>query len=205
MQPPIRVAVVAGSHRVTGESGRVARFVVSRIAALDRAEPWLLDLAGNPLPLWDPGVWSGAEPWPTLWQPLAERLQASDALVVVSPEWGGMVPPGVKNFLLLCSNAELAHKPGLAVGVSSGAGGAYPLAELRVSGTKNNHLVWIPEQVALRSVGDLLVGAEPASEADAEVRDRLDHALGVLMAYADALRAVRSDQRVDVSRYPFGM
>ena len=205
MSNSVRVAVVAGSHRTTGQSGRVARYVCAQLEQRADVEPWLFDLAGNPLPLWEQGVWDGDAPWPAVWTPVARQLQSSDALVLVSPEWGGMVPPGVKNFLLLCGNAELAHKPGLAIGVSSGAGGAYPLAELRVSGTKNNHLVWIPEQLALRAVGDLLVGSEPVSPADAEVRDRLDYALGVLLAYAGALRKVRTDPRIDVDRYPFGM
>ena len=51
-------------------------------------------------------------------------------MAVVSPEWNGMVPSMLTNFFLLCSNNELAHKPGLLVGVSSGTGGSYPVAEL---------------------------------------------------------------------------
>lgn len=30
----------------------------------------------------------------------AKELKNSDALVVVSPEWSGTVPPGLKNFFL---------------------------------------------------------------------------------------------------------
>ena len=62
----------------------------------------LYSLSGNPLPLWDEGVWSGDAKWTAVWKPVATELKSSDGLVVVSPEWSGMVPPGLKNFFLLC-------------------------------------------------------------------------------------------------------
>jgi len=65
-----------------------------------------------------------------LWGPIAKQLKSSDALVVVAPEWSGMVPPGLKNFFLLCGADVLAHKPGLIVTVSAGLGGSYPVNSL---------------------------------------------------------------------------
>lgn len=199
----MRVAVIAGSHRSGAESRRVATFVRARLEA-QGAEASILDLQGNPLPLWDDGF-PDEPPWPEVWGPFAKTLRAADAVVVISPEWHGMVPAGVKNLLLLAGNAELAHKPGLAIGVSSGMGGAYPLAELRLTGTKNNHLVWIPEQLALRNVKSLFHGDEPASQADREVRERVDYSLRVLLLYASALQHVRADPAIDLETWPNGM
>lgn len=199
----MKIAVIAGSHRSGAESRRVATYLQHRLESFG-ASTTLLDLQGNPLPLWDDGFPNQA-PWPEVWGPFAEALRAADAVVVVSPEWHGMVPSGVKNLLLLAGNAELAHKPGLAIGVSSGMGGAYPLAELRLTGTKNNHLVWIPEQVALRLVGSLLHGDEPADRIDGEVRERLDYSLRVLLVYAKALQHVRADPTIDLETWSNGM
>jgi NAD(P)H-dependent FMN reductase len=115
------------------------------------------------------------------------------------------VPPGVKNLLLLAGAKEVGHKPGLIVAVSSGRGGAYPVAELRVSGTKNNRLLWIPEQVLVQDVGDVLHGNEPAGDRDAWLRRRIDFALGILLAYTRALRPVRESGMTDHPDFPYGM
>ena len=154
----MKISLISGSHRVDSQTAKVARFLEATLRARHPGvETWLLDLATARLPLWDPGVWDGAVPWPELWNPIASELQNSDAVVVLTPEWGGMVTPGIKNFLLLCSNAELAHKPGLLVGVSAGRGGAYPIAELRMSGYKNNRVCWIPDHLIVRRVGRMLL------------------------------------------------
>lgn len=198
----MNIAILSGSHRPDSQSARVARYLQQQLSPL--ASAWIYELANNPLPLWDQGVWSGSEPWPTLWGPVAEKLRASDALIVVAPEWAGMVPPGVKNFLLLCGNDELGHKPGLIVGISSGISGTWPVAELRMSGTKNNHLCWVPDHLILRGVGKLLQGTTPDGEVDAQVRARIDYSLGLLVEYAKALAAVRASGRVDHKTYAFG-
>ncbi|MCB1905163.1 MAG: NAD(P)H-dependent oxidoreductase, partial [Gammaproteobacteria bacterium] len=84
------------------------------------------------------------------------QLRASDGFVIVSPEWHGQVPSGLKNFFLLCSVRELGHKPALIVTVSSIDGGAYPVAELRMSSYKNNRICYIPEQIIVRKVEQVL-------------------------------------------------
>ena len=84
------------------------------------------------------------------------RVAEFDELVVMSPEWSGMVPAGLKNFFLLCGADHLAHKPGLIVGVSASLGGSYPIAELRTSSYKNTRLCYIPDHVIVRNVGQML-------------------------------------------------
>jgi NAD(P)H-dependent FMN reductase len=200
----MKVAIVSGSHRENSESERVSLFLQQRLSALS-AHGSIVSLAGNPLPLWDESVWAGDERWKELWGPISSTLRESDALVVVAPEWAGMVPPALKNFFLLCSTREVGHKPALIVSVSAGVGGSYPVAELRVSSYKNNRLVYIPEHVIVRNVGECLRETEPSSERDREIRNRLDHGLGILIEYAKALAQVRASGVVDYKEFPFGM
>ena len=51
---------------------------------------------------------------------------------------------------------QLGHKPALIVTVSSADGGAYPVAELRMSSYKNNRICYLPEHVILRNVERIL-------------------------------------------------
>src|SRR5690606_27158588 len=105
----------------------------------------LISLSGNPLPLWDESMWDKDPKWDLSWGPIRKKLQNSDGIIIVSPEWAGMAPPGLKNFLLFCGNQDVGHKPALIVTVSSSMGGAYPNSELRMSGYKNNRICYIPD------------------------------------------------------------
>jgi hypothetical protein len=120
-----------------------------------------------------------------------------------------MVPPALKNFLLLCSNKELAHKPGLIIGVTSGVSGTYPVAELHVSGTKNNHLCWIPDHCIIRKVEEVLntspgAAVEPKSSEDI-TRKRLNQSVGALLAYGRAFRGIRESSEITQAEFPNGM
>jgi NAD(P)H-dependent FMN reductase len=201
----MKFAIVSGSHRPNSQSLKVARFIESVLPReIPGASSWLFDLGGNPLPLWSEE--DGGAP-DALWRPIAAELQSADGLIIISPEWSGMVPAGLKNFLLCCSTKEVGHKPGLIVTVSASRGGAYPVSELRMSGYKNNRLCWIPEHVIVRDVGDALndANAEPADRADAYLRQRLGYALRVLASYAQALQSVRSSGAIDHEQFPNGM
>ncbi|WP_415909885.1 NADPH-dependent FMN reductase [Oleiharenicola sp. Vm1] len=198
--------VLSGSHRAESQSLKVANYVQAALPQeVAGAEVFLYSLSGNPLPLWDEATGGAPD---ALWDPISRELQAADALVVVTPEWNGMVTPGVKNFLLNCTAGEIGHKPGLIVTVSAGRGGSYPVAELRMSGTKNNRLAWIPEHVIVQHVeGNLNApdGAEGIAKEDATIRTRLRYALRVLGAYGAALRGVRASGAIDHQRFRSGM
>ncbi len=200
----MKVAIVAGSHRENSESERVARFV-ERELSQQGVGAAIISLAKNPLPLWDESVWSGDERWREVWGPISNTLRECDALVVIAPEWAGMVPPGLKNFFLLCAAKDVGHKPALIVSVSAGVGGSYPVTELRVSSYKNNRIVYIPEHVIIRNVGEVLKGDKPAHDRDGETRRRLQHALGILIEYGKALAHVRASGVIDYKEFPFGM
>jgi azobenzene reductase len=114
----------------------------------------------------------------------------------------------VKNFLLNCSAAEVGHKPGLIVTVSASRGGSYPVAELRMSGTKNNRLCWIPEHVIIHHAGQNLNepdGTAGLGKEDEMQRQRLRYALRVLAEYGQSLRQVRASGVVDHQTFKSGM
>lgn len=191
------IALLIGSSRPDSQSAKVARYMSERLCALQSSlRTELIDLAQQPLPLWPAAP---AEHWPAH----AEALRRADALVLVTPEWNGMACPAVKNFFLYAGRDELAHKPALLVGVSSGIGGAYPISELRASGYKNCRLCYIPEHLIIRQVERVMNGSETNGEEDLRIRERSDYALQVLLHYAEALAPLRS--RIDLQRFPTGM
>jgi NAD(P)H-dependent FMN reductase len=200
----MKITVISGSHRENSQSERIARYIASDLSK-QGAEASVLSLAKNPLPLWDEGVWGGEPKWEAVWGPISETLKKSDGFVVVSPEWSGMVPAGLKNFFLLCGSREVGHKPAMIVSVSSGIGGSYPVAELRQSSYKNTRIVYIPDHVIVRNAEAMLVGESPADDHDAELRKRVHYSLGLLLEYAKALTLVRESGKVNLKDFPYGM
>lgn len=201
----MKIAIIAGSHRRNSESLRVAQYIEGVLGTIGVDQTYLFSLSENPLPLWDEGLWSGDEKWKTVWNPIAKELKSSDGLVVVAPEWSGMVPAGLKNFFLLCSAELLAHKPGLIVSVSASQGGSYPVAELRTSSYKNTRLCYIPDHVIVRNVGHMLKGTQAVDEHDRLLRERIDYSARMLVEYTKALKTVRDSGLIDLKRFPYGM
>lgn len=204
----MKITVISGSHRNNAQSLKVARHIQQRLQQQGICEEnWLFSLAGNPLPLWDQGVWDGDEKWDALLRPLKAELASSDAFVVVTPEWHGQVPAGLKNFFLLATKNELGHKPALIVAVSNGDGGAYPVAELRMSSYKNNRLVYIPEHVIIRRVEEVLNDDQEQNDprSDSFYRERIDWTLALLAQYAKALKSVRDSGIAFHDKFKNGM
>jgi NAD(P)H-dependent FMN reductase len=202
----MKLSVIAGSQRPNSQSKKVATYLAARLAARDVEVAPVMDMGAGLLPWWDESAF-GAAPSPLneAWKPLSDQLSASDGFVCVVPEWHGMVPPALKNMLLLCTS-ELAHKPGFIVSISASNGGAYPVVELRTTGFKNNRICWLPDHVTIRGVKSVL-NAEPAADekTESDIKGRLEHGLGLLIEYAKALRGVRASGAFDRQAYPFGM
>lgn len=118
---------------------------------------FLFSLSDNPLSLWEEAIWDKDSDWQSRIRPIADELKHSDGFIIIAPEYHGMVPAGLKNFFLCFGRNELAHKPGLIVGVSSADGGAYPVAELRMSSYKNSRICYISEQLIVRNVESVLI------------------------------------------------
>lgn len=204
----MKISIISGSHRTNSQSEKVARFIQRTLQEQQLCdESWLFLLEGNPLPLWDESIWEGDPEWQARLSPISEQLASSDGFVVIAPEWHGQVPAGLKNFFLMWGKGELAHKPALIVTVSSADGGAYPVAELRMSSYKNNRLCYIPEHVIVRNVESVLNDDPEKNNPDADgyFRERIAWALGILKEYAVALRDVRASSATRLDVFKNGM
>lgn len=206
----MKIGIITGSHRNDSQSEKIGRYAAAQIESQSLAdEVFVLSLAGNPLPFWDEGIWSGDPKWDTAIGELRKELDSCDGFIVVSPEWHGMVPSGLKNFFLLFpGSGELAHKPALIVTVAGGpGGGAYPVAELRMSSYKNNRICYLPEHLIVRDAGGVF--NEDTSENNPEsqeyLHDRLIYCLELLREYASAFQGIRASGKASLETYPNGM
>ena len=205
----MKIGIICGSHRQDSQSGKVARYIEKALLTHDLCDAtWLYDLGGNPLPLWDEGIWSGDEQWQQTLAPLSEELKSCDGFVVIAPEWHGMAPAGLKNFFLMwTAGGELAHKPALIVSVSTSDGGSFPIAELRMSSYKNSRICYLPEHLIIRKV-DTVFNDDPQQNnpgAQEYFEDRLTYCLEMLREYALAFRQIRGSGKTSLETYTSGM
>jgi len=202
----MQLTILVGSHRKQSQSSRVGAYIADDFARIDPSVTIeTIDLAGNPLPLWDESLWQGESELAALWKPFRNTMRQSDGFVIIAPEWAGMVPPALKNLLLFAGPKEVGHKPALIVAVSASRGGSYPVNELRTSGYKNSRLLYIPEHVLIHDVNDVLVGTTPASDRDAWLRRRIEFAERILLEYAKALAPIRGSGLTENAEFPYGM
>lgn len=203
----MKISIISGSHRKDSQSAKVGKHIQKRLLALGLCESvYFLDLGKEEIPFWDEGLWQGEEKWQQAWKPVEKELDESDAFVVISPEWSGMVPAKLKNFFLLTPPNVVGHKAALIVAVSASLGGSFPVAELRTSSYKNNRICYIPEHIIVRDVADVLNEEENQDKrADAYLRGRIDFSLSLLKQYAVALKSVRESGIIDYSKYAYGM
>jgi len=201
----MKITLISGSHRQPSQSRKVADFMAGRLAQ-QSIEHDILDLGGNPLPLWEQSIWDDDPQWLERLAPIRQQCASSDAFVVIAPEWHGQVPAGLKNLFLLLSKKELGHKPALIVAVSSGGGGSYPVAELRMSSYKNNRICYLPEHLIIRDVENVLNEAPNADHpSDTHYRNRIDWNLNMLQHYAVSLKQVREGMDLFPPEFGNGM
>lgn len=203
----MKISIISGSHRENSQSYKVAKEIEKTLRAGICDDTWLLNLAGNPLPLWDEGVWNGEQKWMDVLEPVKEQLISSDAFVIVAPEWHGQVPAGLKNFFLLFGKNELGHKPAQIVTVSSADGGSYPVAELRMSSYKNNRICYVPDHIIVRNVEKVLneKAEDNDASADSYFRERIEWSLNILKEYAVGLKHVRDSGVTATEKFGNGM
>lgn len=187
----MNLLIVSGSQRANSQSTKVANYMVKHSAKFDEVSH--IELCRYDLPFWDgehESKSAPASPWPLI----SHKIKKSDALILITPEWGGMASPLLKNFLLMCDNQDTAHKPALLVSVVSGISGAYPIAELRMNALKNNKLVALPDHLIIRNVNDVLNSSntEPLTDRESDLRQRIDYSLYMLNQYSEALATIRA-------------
>ncbi|MCW7492731.1 NAD(P)H-dependent oxidoreductase [Leptospira sp. 2 VSF19] len=200
----MKICLIAGSHRKNSQTLKVGKFL-AEILKSKGIEITLFDLGGNPLPLWEPTMWEKDSDIKKFWLEYSEGLGSADAYVFLSPEYAGMASPALKNFFLYLTGSDISHKPGLIITVSSGMGGSYPNAELRMSSYKNTRIVYLPDHVIVRHVESVLNSENPENKDDEYIRSRLTYTLNVLVEYAKAFANVRQSGVIDIKTYPFGL
>jgi NAD(P)H-dependent FMN reductase len=179
------------------QSAKVANYISS--ISNDYEDVNHIELCRYDLPFWD-GEESSKYDDVNPWAMINHKIRAADALVLITPEWGGTASPMLKNFLLMCDQQDTAHKPALLVSVVSGISGTYPIAELRMNAFKNNKLVAIPDHLIVRNVEDRLLEQTDIKNSDQNLRKRIIYCLHMLQQYAIALMAVRIEH--NAQSYP---
>ena len=204
----MKISIISGSHRNPSQSEKIGKYIKDLFKnEFSDIDPFLYSLADNPLPLWDESIWESDETWTKRLAPLKEQFSESDAFVIIAPEWHGQVPSGLKNLFLMFNRFEFGHKPAFIVSVSSGDGGAYPVAELRMSSYKNNRLCYIPEQLIIRNVEKVFNDkAEDNDEkSDSYYKERLNWCLNILLGYGKALKSMRNETEIHNDKFSNGM
>ena len=204
----MNITIVSGSHRKDSQSIKIAKAIKRALKPLKQCdEAIIFDLANNPLPLWHEDIRNNGKKSKSLLESISEKLAFSDAFIIISPEWHGMVPAGLKNFFLMWGKGELAHKPALIVTVSSGDGGSYPVAELRMSSYKNNRICYLPEHLIIRNVESVFNDNEIDNNSSSQeyFENRLDYCLKQLLTYSKAFKQIRESDAVSIKKYVSGM
>ncbi|ENM5733637.1 NAD(P)H-dependent oxidoreductase [Vibrio mimicus] len=197
----MKLTLVSGSQRAHSQSLNVANYLKGLAEAhFDQIE--ILDLHELDLPFWNEGVWQNSEQWQP-WRNVAQGLKQSDAFVFITPEWHGMATPALKNFLLLTTDDELAHKPALLVSVSASVNGVYPISELRMTGNKNNHICFLPDHLIFRDCEQLITADHQLT--DPQMQARSEYTIALLSAYATALAPVHRDMVNLGKTFRYGM
>jgi len=187
----MKISIISASHRKKSQSDRVANVISSKIKNTNPSTNLFnLDLSVSNLPLWSPEKKNGSGIWGDSWKDISNELNQSDGFIFVVPEYGGMATPQSKNIFLLCAEGELAHKPGLIISISSGNGGAYPIADLRSFSYKNTHIMWIPENIIIRNVEEYNPG-EHGRSIPGWLDNRIDYTIKLLLAYSLNMKSLR--------------
>ena len=187
----MKISIISSSHRENSQSRKVSDFLQKSILKIQtNLNVFLLDLGELSLPLWSTEKKNGEGIWGKTWENISDNLNKSEGFIFVVPEYGGMATPAAKNIFLLCGSGELAHKPGLIVSVSSGNGGAYPIAELRSFSYKNTHIMWIPENIIIRNVEEFNPGSH-GPNIPKWLENRIDYVLKIFLAYSLKMKPIR--------------
>ncbi|MFK7983925.1 MAG: NADPH-dependent FMN reductase [Saprospiraceae bacterium] len=200
----MNLTIVSGSHRLNSQSLKISNYLKEKTLELNLFDKiTIIDLAQENIPFWDMGVWKEAVIWKENWHPIEAILTASNGFIFVTPEWGGMATPKLKNFFLLCTSKSIGHKPALIVSVSSELAGSFPVSELRASSYKNNKVCYIPDHLIIRNCKEVLNDASDSvvEESEKELRARIDFTLNTLREYSKVFQHLH----IDLEKYPYGM
>jgi NAD(P)H-dependent FMN reductase len=203
----MKFTILSSSTRQNSQSIKVAKYIKYILENNLKEDSHILNLAEANLKFWDESFWQeDPKKFDLNWANEREKINNSDAIVIIVPDWNGMTPPALNNFFHLATKGELSNKPALIVSLSSGINGVYPITELRVSSYKNTFLCYIPHQIIVRNVQTQLNDLQiPENEEDKIIRNRIESSLKVLIEYAKAFKAIRTSEAVKNFPFPYGM
>lgn len=96
MSPPLKVLVILGSVRRGRMSERVATFVMGRLAVVEGITAELVDLRELDLPIMEERL-GKIEPTPPHVAELGAKIEQTNALIIVTPEYNRGYPGVLKN------------------------------------------------------------------------------------------------------------
>ncbi len=181
-----RILAFAGSTRTASFNKRLAR-IAAQGAREAGAEVDFIDLRDYPLPLFDEDI-EAAEGLPENARRLRTLLQASDGLLIASPEYNSSVSGVLKNAIDWASRSESVDEvplgcfkgrvAALLSASASGLGGVRGLVHLR-SILSNIGVIVLPEQVTVPVAYDAFTEAGLLKD---ERRQRMVASLGRQLA-----------------------
>lgn len=187
----MKISLISTSHREKSQSNRISKILEEVILKINnRIICYNLNMHESKIPLWTSNRKENSKFWEKDFEKISNELKNSDGFIMIVPEYGGMATPNSKNLFLLFNNGELFHKPGLIVSISSGSGGAYPIAELRSSSYKNSHIMWIPENIIIRNVEQFSPGNHGLLIPN-WMDDRIKYSCNLLIKYAEYLKPLQ--------------
>jgi NAD(P)H-dependent FMN reductase len=91
----MRIAIISASPRENSVTYRVAVFLQNYFEEQTDHEIDMIDVRDYHLPMLQ-DVWTSVEKTPDEFKPLAEKMFAADAFIMVTPEYNGSYAPGMK-------------------------------------------------------------------------------------------------------------
>ena len=116
----MNIEIISSSPRNVSVTVRVAKHLHAILTKGTEHQIDLLDVRDFPLPMVQ-RVWKSVDDTPEEWKPLAKRIFAADAFIIVTPEYNGGYSPAMKN--LLDHFPKQSRKPFGIVTASPGAMG----------------------------------------------------------------------------------
>ncbi len=94
----MNIEIISGSPRQTSVSHRLALFLKKELSAKTKHAVDIIDVRDWNLPLLQ-NVFSSVEKTPAEFKPLAERMFAANAFIMVTPEYNGSYSPALQNLM----------------------------------------------------------------------------------------------------------
>lgn len=104
----MNIEIISGSPKKDSVSNRIAVFLKKHLTAVTHHTIDIIDVREWNLPLLQQ-VFTSEEKTPDAFKPLAKRMFAADAFILVSPEYNGGYSPALQN--LLDHFPKQVHKP----------------------------------------------------------------------------------------------